>query len=139
MIACRSCGKIPKSRRLRGRKHYTCGACIKAALANPSLNSNLVEIRCDGCGRTQQVRRARIIPCDGYTCSLGSCRLNPDFRTPTPPEGFVCALELNVAGGFSGYRVRLATLEDRQAIARARAIRDAGIVLWAQEQGEGRS
>jgi hypothetical protein len=90
----------------------------------------LVEIRCQGCGRTQHVRRLEV--CDGYTCSLGSCRLNPDFKIPEHQEGFICELVMCAAGGFSGYRIRVASDEDLQAVARARAIRDAGISLLSQ-------
>jgi hypothetical protein len=52
---------------------------------------------------------------------------------PTPEEGFICELILNAAGGFSGYRIA-ATNKDNDSIARARAIRDAGIRLFAQNR-----
>ena len=90
----------------------------------------LAEIRCQGCGRAQHVRRLQV--CDGYTCSLGSCRLNPEFKIPEHQEGFICELVMNAAGGFSGYRIRVASEEDLQSVARARAIRDAGIRMLSQ-------
>lgn len=87
-------------------------------------NEPKIEIACAGCGRTQHVRPSKVIACDGYTCSLSSCKQNPDFRVPTPPEGFVCVIELYAAGGFSGWTIREASETQRQAVARARAIRD---------------
>ena len=89
-----------------------------------------IEIRCQGCGRTQRTRHVQV--CDGYTCSLGSCRINPDFKIPEHQEGFVCELVLNAAGGFSGYRIRVASEDDLRSIARARAIRDAGTGMLSQ-------
>ena len=41
----------------------------------------IVEIACAGCGRTQRIRARKVPPCDGYTCSLGSCKQNPNFKT----------------------------------------------------------
>jgi hypothetical protein len=86
-----------------------------------------VEIGCQGCGRTQHVRRLEV--CGGYTCSLGSCRLNRDFKIPEPQDGFIGELVVYAAGGFSRYRIRVASDEDLQAVARAGAIRDAGVRL----------
>ena len=84
-----------------------------------------IEIACAGCGRTQRVRLSTVIACDGYTsCSLGSCKQNPDFRVPTPPEGSVCVIEIHAAGAFSGWTIREASEAERQSVARARAIRD---------------
>ena len=87
--------------------------------------SPTVEIACAGCGRVQRVRKSKVVPCDAYTCALGSCNRNPGFKTPAPPEGYVCEHVLNAAGGFSGYRLRIATAEEERSVARARAIRDA--------------
>ena len=92
------------------------------------MKEPLVEIVCAGCGRTQRVRASKVIACDGYTCSLGACKQNPDFKLPRPPEGFVCVLELHAAGGFSGWSIRPATDDDRRAVERARAIRDQGLM-----------
>jgi hypothetical protein len=68
------------------------------------------------------------VRCDGYTCSLGSCKQNPDFKLPVVPEGWVCALELYAAGGFSGWTLRPARQDEQRSIERARAIRDAGML-----------
>ncbi|MEW6568230.1 MAG: hypothetical protein AB1449_08720 [Chloroflexota bacterium] len=84
-----------------------------------------VEVACAGCGRTQRVRPSRITPCDGYTCALGGCKQNPDFKLPAIPEGWIRVLEVGAAGGFPGWRTRPATQAERQSVARAKAIRDA--------------
>lgn len=90
-------------------------------------NSPTVEIACAGCGRTQRVRRSKVVSCDAYICALGSCKQNPSFKTRAPPDGYVCEHVLNAAGGFSGYRLRIATPEQARAVARAKAIRDAAV------------
>ena len=86
-----------------------------------------IEIACAGCGRTQHIRPSKIITCDGYTCSQRSCTLNPDFHVPRPPEGWVCVIEMNAAGAFSGWTMREASEEERRSVARARAILAAGL------------
>lgn len=93
-------------------------------------NPTFVEIACAGCGRTQRVRASKVIPCDGYTCSLSGCKKNPDFKVPPAPEGYVCTHIMNVAGGFSGWVIGLATDEDKRSIERAKAIRDAGRLMF---------
>jgi hypothetical protein len=97
--------------------------------------ADMVEIACAGCGRTQRVRACRVVRADGYTCGLGRCTRNPDFHLPRTPEGCVCVQELFAAGGFSGWTIRPATLEERAAIARARAIRAAGMANMVQTDG----
>lgn len=87
--------------------------------------SRIIEIVCAGCGRSQRVSESKVVVCDAYTCALGSCTQNPHFAPPQPPNGYVCEHILNAAGGFSGYRLRIATSEQMQAIDRAKAIRDA--------------
>ena len=77
--------------------------------------ADMVEIACAGCGRTQRVRACKVVPADGYTCGLGCCTRNPDFHLPRTPEGCVCVQELYAAGGFSGWTIRPATLEERAA------------------------
>ena len=84
----------------------------------------LTEVACVGCGRTQRLRKRKIIPCDGYTCALDSCKINPSFSLPPVPEGCVRRIEFGTAGAFSGYSTRFATQEELEAIARARRIRD---------------
>jgi hypothetical protein len=88
----------------------------------------LVEVACAGCGRTQRVRPSKIVPCDGYTCSLGRCNKNPEFEIPNAPEGYVCIFKSNAAGALNGWVIRPATLDDRRSLERAKAIRDAAIM-----------
>lgn len=90
----------------------------------------IIEVVCDGCGRTQRVRVSKIVPCQGYTCSLSSCKQNQDFKLPEVPHGFVRSITMNAAGGFSGWAIRLATDEELESIERAKAIRDAGIARF---------
>src|SRR5580658_10234037 len=93
----------------------------------------LTEVACAGCGRTQRLRKRRIIPCDGYTCAgWGHCKLNPSFSLPPVPEGCVREMVSNAAGAFEGYRTRFATQEQSEAIARARRLRDWAIDRYAQ-------
>lgn len=93
-----------------------------------------VTISCAGCGRTQILRKSKIIPCDGYTCSLGSCKLNPDFKIPQIPDGYICEEIINAAGGFDGWKIHVANEEDLQSVERAKAIRDQGIKQLANEK-----
>jgi hypothetical protein len=137
MIACRKCGKPSHSRRLRSRKNYTCGDCIKAANANPKSNPNLVEVACAGCGRTVNIRASKIEPCDIYYCqgSWKGCKRNPEHRLPEVPDGYVGIRTMNACGSLDGYTVRLASLEELESIARAKAIRDAGIAAIFGTEG----
>ena len=89
-----------------------------------------VEIACAGCGRTQRVRARKVVPCDGYTCSLAGCKKNPDFKLPdvpvkygiagtqlivteynpivSDPDGYVCELYLMRRAHFrAGFSVLL--------------------------------
>jgi hypothetical protein len=59
--------------------------------------------------------------------NLQWCTRKPDVHLPRTPEGCVCVQEVHAAGGFSGWTIRPATLEEREAIARARAIRAAAM------------
>ena len=63
------------------------------------INETFVEVACAGCGRTQRVRASKVIPCDGYTCSLGRCKQNPDFKPPEVLDGWICVHESHAAGG----------------------------------------
>ena len=87
-----------------------------------------VEIACAGCGRTQRVRARKVVPCDGYTCSLGGCKKNPDFKLPIGPDGYVCVIKSHAAGAFSGWILRPATEEEKRSVQRAKQIRDATLV-----------
>lgn len=92
------------------------------------INETFVEIACAGCGRTQRVRASKVIACDGYTCSLGRCKQNPDFKLPEVLDGWICIHEPYAAGGFSGWKIRPATQDEKRSIERAKAIRDAGLI-----------
>lgn len=137
MIACRKCGKPSRNPRLRSRKNYTCGDCIKAAKANPKSNPNLVEVACAGCGRTVYIGASKIVPCDIYYCqgSWQGCKRNPQHRLPDVPDGYIGIHTLNAAGSLDGYTIRLASVEELESIGRARAIRDAGFAAIAQTEG----
>jgi len=93
-----------------------------------------VTISCAGCGRTQTLRKSKIMPCDGYTCSLGSCKLNPNFKLPETPDGYICEEIMNAAGGFDGWKFRKPTADELQSVERAKAIRDAGVKQLANEK-----
>jgi hypothetical protein len=85
-----------------------------------------VTVSCPGCGRTQTVRRSKLIRCDYYTCGLGCCKQNPDFRLPARPNDlYVIEHVLCAAGGFSGVKFRLMSPEDYASVKRARAIMEA--------------
>ena len=89
---------------------------------------DIIEVACGGCGRTQRVSRHKVIPCDGYTCSLSSCKQNADFKLPAIPDGWIRVLNFNAAGAFSGWITRVATQDELRSIERAKSIRDAGIM-----------
>ena len=83
---------------------------------------------------SQRIRAGKVHPCDGYTCSLGSCKQNPNFKTPTPPPGWIRLLDMYAAGGFSGWTLRPATEDEYSSIERAKSIREAGMkILQAQK------
>jgi hypothetical protein len=89
------------------------------------INKVFVEVACAGCGRTQRVRAVKVVPCDGYTCSWGGCKKNPDSKLPIVLDGYSCIIESNAAGGLSGWILRPATEEQKRSIQRAKWIRDA--------------
>jgi hypothetical protein len=91
-------------------------------------------IACPGCGRTQTVRRSRLTRCDIYTCGLGRCSHNPEYKLPERPNDlYMVEHVLNAAGGFSGVKFRLMTPEDYASIQRARVIMEAGRKKLAEE------
>jgi hypothetical protein len=77
---------------------------------------------CIGCGRTQRLRKNKVVPCDGYLCGVGYCKQNPKFALPAIPEGCVRRTVQNAAAGFSGYTTRFGTPEELAAVSRARDI-----------------
>jgi hypothetical protein len=88
----------------------------------------LIEIPCAGCGRVQRLRQSSVaVSCEFYTCSHGSCKVNPAFQLPTIPDGMIREEHMQAAAGFTGYRLRIATIDERESIARARAIRDMAV------------
>jgi hypothetical protein len=96
----------------------------------------LIIVSCAGCGRTQTLRKSKIIPCDGYICSLRGCKLNPDFKLPERPTGYICHCIINAAGGFNGWKICKATKDEMQSIERAKAIRDEGMRQLANKRLE---
>ena len=87
--------------------------------------AGIIDIACVGCGRTQRVSESKVVVCDAYTCALVSCTQDTQFTPSKPPDGYVREHILYAAGGFSGYRLRVATAEQMQAIDRAKVIQDA--------------
>jgi hypothetical protein len=80
------------------------------------------------------VRRSRLVRCDLYTCGLGCCKQNPDFKLPERPNDlYLVEHVLVAAGGFSGVKFRLMTPEEYASIERARAILEAGRKKLAEE------
>jgi hypothetical protein len=88
-----------------------------------------ITIACAGCGRTQTLRRSKVIVCDAYWCGVGSCNLHPEIQHPAPPDGYVCEVEMYAAGGFSGHTMRPATDVDRMVIKRAQRILERGMAM----------
>lgn len=97
-------------------------------------NSEQITIECFGCKRTQTLRKSKLIKCDYYTCSLGSCKLNPDLEIPHK-EGYMVVTEHNVAGGFCGINFRKQSQEDLESINRAKQIKNLGLIQ-SKEQGQ---
>ncbi|GJE50930.1 hypothetical protein GOFOIKOB_3984 [Methylobacterium tardum] len=91
-----------------------------------------IKIFCDGgCGKSQSVRPSKIDR--RYThIGCGKCegwvRLKASFRTDR--DEMICEYDFYAAGGFEGMRLRIATVEERAALERARAL-----VQIAREQG----
>jgi len=93
-----------------------------------------ITVSCAGCGRTQTVRRSKLITCDHYTCGLGCCKRNPDFKLPDRPNDlYVTEYVLYAAGGFAGVKVRLITPADDASVRRARAIMEAARKKFSEE------
>jgi hypothetical protein len=44
-------------------------------------------ISCVGCGRTQRLRKNKVVPSDGYLCGVGYGKQNPKFALPRNVEG----------------------------------------------------
>ena len=94
LLQCRRCGKV-KEKKSQHRRNYTCPECI--ALRQVQGPEDGVTVACAGCSRTVRVRPTKLLKCDGYTCSLSGCKLNPEFRIPEPPVGHYNATAFNAA------------------------------------------
>jgi hypothetical protein len=92
-----------------------------------------VTIACSGCGRTQTFRRSKLTVCDSYWCSWGYCKLHPEMREPSPPDGYVCEHVPYAAAAFSGLRLRPMTDVDRMAVKRAQRILARGQAMLRAE------
>lgn len=78
----------------------------------------MITITCghSGCGRTQRLRRKKLIPCDGYMCRRDHGAVND------PPPGLVREIVVQAAGGFDGWRDVVPDEELLAAMARARRL-----------------
>lgn len=85
-----------------------------------------VTICCPGCGRTQTLRKSKLIPCDYYTCS-GDCKANPNWKHPVLAKGFIHVHHMYAAGAFTGHEFRPATQEEQESVNRAKLILIAGL------------
>lgn len=91
-----------------------------------------ITIFCDGgCGKSQSVRPSSIDR--RYTrVGCGRCegwdRIRASFDDPRPDT--ILVHDFQVAGGFEGLRLRIATVEERASMAQAQAL-----VRIAQDQG----
>ncbi len=93
-----------------------------------------IKVACAGCGRTQSVRKSKVTPCEGYTCGLDCCKLNPDFKLPETPSGYIRQTIFGAAGSFFGWKFCVPTNEELQGMEGAKAIRDAGIRQLSDER-----
>lgn len=94
-----------------------------------------VRIECmGGCGKYQMIRPSKIDrdvqfygcgKCDGY-------RAAKSFALANRSEGVHMLLMFGCVGGFNGWKMQLSTQEDEASFARARAIRDAGLAMLAE-------
>ncbi|MGD1804478.1 hypothetical protein ACP6PL_03410 [Dapis sp. BLCC M126] len=91
-----------------------------------------VTVSCPGCGRTQTLRKSKVVPCNYYTCSH-SCKANPDWQHPDKPNRFVHVYHMNAAGAFTGHKFRPATEEEEEPINRAKLILSAGLLQISEQ------
>jgi len=92
------------------------------AIHSEAKDPTVTTISCVGCGRTQRLRKNKVVPSDGYLCGVGYGKQNPKFALPRIPEGGVRRTVQNAAAGFSGYTTRFGTPEELAAVSRARGI-----------------
>lgn len=87
----------------------------------------LTKVECSGgCGKFQMTRKTRgLAAWDAVGC--GKCDGWRALEAKKVPEGMVRVFEFNALAGFHAFRVRVATAEERAAIARARWLRDTAI------------
>ena len=97
------------------------------------LNNKII-IECISCKRTQIVMKNKLIKCDYYTCSLGCCKMNPEFELPEK-HGCITVIEFNAAGSFSGIINRVSTKEEQESLNRAKKLKYLG-ELQVKEKGQ---
>src|SRR4029077_20047703 len=92
------------------------------AINRESKDPTVTTISCVGCGRTQRLRKNKVVACDGYLCGVGYCKQNPKFALPAIPEGCVSRTVQSDSAGLSGYTTCVTTREALAAVSRARFI-----------------
>ena len=97
-------------------------------------NEEKITIECAGCKRTKTLRKSKLIKCDIYTCSLGGCKINPNFKIPEK-DGCITVIKYEVAGGFCGINYRIPTNEDLKGVERAKNILHRGL-MQQKERGQ---
>ena len=87
----------------------------------------LTKIECSGgCGKFQMTRKTKnLASWDAVGC--GKCEGWLALMAKEIPEGMIRECEMSAFGGFDAVRVRTATAEERDAVARARWLRDAAL------------
>lgn len=68
-----------------------------------SKQGKSVEVQCAGCGLVQRTRQKGW---DGFLCGYPGCKRNPSYVLPELADGEYMEIGLNVAGGFTGFRVQ---------------------------------
>lgn len=111
------------------RCHRTIFRVISERSGGAAMSEKPSKVECaGGCGKFQMVRKSKIEKRWTYI-GCGICegweRLEEQLRSTR--EGMVTEHDYQVAGGFRGLRVRIATQEERASIARARAIAAAAL------------
>ena len=95
-------------------------------------NTEKITIECSGCKRTQTLRKIKVSKCDFYLCSLGECKLNPDFEIPKR-DGYIISFEINAAGAFTGVKYEVPTQEHIEGVKRAKQILYTGMMQLKEE------
>ena len=85
----------------------------------------MTTIACHSCGRTQTLRRHKVIACDQYACSP-TCTVTGEHWSLPKKEGFHFLELMNAAGGFYGLQYKPNSQEDIDAFDRAQKILEMG-------------